>query len=78
EAVISVPVDRNRRMDTSVLALELASCAAEGLLPMAVVATAGTPSRIHASTHPRTGDPSCPNGWSWPSPWRSSAPSSSP
>ncbi|GLX18412.1 MULTISPECIES: pyridoxal phosphate-dependent decarboxylase family protein [Streptomyces] len=42
EAVISVPVDRNRRMDTSVLALELESCAAEGLFPMAVVATAGT------------------------------------
>ncbi|GAA3381106.1 MULTISPECIES: pyridoxal phosphate-dependent decarboxylase family protein [Streptomyces] len=42
EAVICVPVDRNRRMDTSVLALELESCAAEGLFPMAVVATAGT------------------------------------
>ncbi|MEU8459640.1 aspartate aminotransferase family protein [Streptomyces sp. NPDC029003] len=42
EAVISVPVDRHRRMDTSVLALELENCAAEGLFPMAVVATAGT------------------------------------
>ncbi|OLZ66308.1 pyridoxal-dependent decarboxylase [Streptomyces amritsarensis] len=42
EAVICVPVDRNRRMDTSVLALELEECAAEGLFPMAVVATAGT------------------------------------
>lgn len=42
EAVIAVPVDRNRRMDTSVLALELEECAAEGLFPMAVVATAGT------------------------------------
>ncbi|MEU3775183.1 aspartate aminotransferase family protein [Streptomyces sp. NPDC032472] len=42
EAVIAVPVDRNRRMDTSVLALELEQCAAEGLVPMAVVATAGT------------------------------------
>lgn len=42
EAVISVPVDRNRRMDTSLLALELENCAAEGLFPMAVVATAGT------------------------------------
>ncbi|MEU6864028.1 aspartate aminotransferase family protein [Streptomyces sp. NPDC046876] len=42
EAVIAVPVDRNRRMDTSVLALELEECAAEGLVPMAVVATAGT------------------------------------
>ncbi|MFF4853132.1 pyridoxal phosphate-dependent decarboxylase family protein [Streptomyces sp. NPDC001194] len=42
EAVIAVPVDRNRRMDTSVLALELESCVREGLYPMAVVATAGT------------------------------------
>ncbi|WP_030161634.1 pyridoxal phosphate-dependent decarboxylase family protein [Streptomyces sp. NRRL S-244] len=42
EAVIAVPVDRNRRMDTSVLALELESCVREGLVPMAVVATAGT------------------------------------
>ncbi|WP_405492608.1 pyridoxal phosphate-dependent decarboxylase family protein [Streptomyces sp. NBC_00096] len=42
EAVIAVPVDRNRRMDTSVLALELENCAREGLFPMAVVATAGT------------------------------------
>ncbi|MET9464940.1 aspartate aminotransferase family protein [Streptomyces sp. NPDC006544] len=42
EAVIAVPVDRHRRMDTSVLALELENCAREGLFPMAVVATAGT------------------------------------
>ncbi|WP_327283529.1 MULTISPECIES: aspartate aminotransferase family protein [unclassified Streptomyces] len=42
EAVIAVPVDRGRRMDTSVLALELESCVREGLFPMAVVATAGT------------------------------------
>ncbi|WP_330296500.1 pyridoxal phosphate-dependent decarboxylase family protein [Streptomyces sp. NBC_00503] len=42
EAVIAVPVDRGRRMDTSVLALELENCAREGLFPMAVVATAGT------------------------------------
>ncbi|MGW5848257.1 pyridoxal phosphate-dependent decarboxylase family protein [Streptomyces sp. NPDC055254] len=42
EAVISVPVDRNRRMDTSLLALELEDCAREGHFPMAVVATAGT------------------------------------
>ncbi|MGW6573295.1 pyridoxal phosphate-dependent decarboxylase family protein [Streptomyces sp. NPDC054945] len=42
EAVICVPVDRNRRMDTAVLALELEECASEGLFPMAVVATAGT------------------------------------
>lgn len=42
EAVIAVPVDRGRRMNTSVLALELESCVREGLFPMAVVATAGT------------------------------------
>ncbi|MGW7461746.1 pyridoxal phosphate-dependent decarboxylase family protein [Streptomyces sp. NPDC054797] len=42
EAVISVPVDRNRRMDTAVLALELENCEREGVFPMAVVATAGT------------------------------------
>ncbi|MFE2328158.1 pyridoxal phosphate-dependent decarboxylase family protein [Streptomyces sp. NPDC059385] len=42
EAVIAVPVDRNRRMDTSLLALELEACVAQGLFPMAVVATAGT------------------------------------
>ncbi|MFF9008359.1 pyridoxal phosphate-dependent decarboxylase family protein [Streptomyces goshikiensis] len=42
EAVISVPVDRNRRMDTAILALELENCRRGGLFPMAVVATAGT------------------------------------
>ncbi|GHB40819.1 pyridoxal-dependent decarboxylase [Streptomyces cirratus] len=42
EAVISVPVDMGRRMDTSALALELESCTRDGLVPMAVVATAGT------------------------------------
>ncbi|MET9696141.1 aspartate aminotransferase family protein [Streptomyces sp. NPDC006529] len=42
EAVISVPCDGKRRMDTSVLALELEDCVREGLVPMAVVATAGT------------------------------------
>lgn len=42
EAVIAVPADRSRRMDTSLLALELEDCAREGLFPMAVVATAGT------------------------------------
>ncbi|OKK19623.1 pyridoxal-dependent decarboxylase [Streptomyces sp. CB00455] len=42
EAVICVPVDRNRRMDASLLALELENCRREGLFPMAVVATAGT------------------------------------
>ncbi|MEV7613381.1 aspartate aminotransferase family protein [Streptomyces sp. NPDC089799] len=42
EAVISIPADRDRRMDTAALALELENCAREGLFPMAVVATAGT------------------------------------
>ncbi|MCB5180793.1 pyridoxal phosphate-dependent decarboxylase family protein [Streptomyces antimicrobicus] len=42
EAVIPVPVDRTKQMDTSVLALELENCVREGLFPMAVVATAGT------------------------------------
>ncbi|MFJ3924814.1 pyridoxal phosphate-dependent decarboxylase family protein [Streptomyces sp. NPDC090022] len=42
EAVISVPADRNRRMDTAALALELENCERDGLFPMAVVATAGT------------------------------------
>ncbi|OII65992.1 pyridoxal-dependent decarboxylase [Streptomyces sp. CC53] len=41
-AVVSIPTDRDRRMQTVVLAAELARCAAEGLVPMAVVATAGT------------------------------------
>ncbi|GGX64464.1 pyridoxal phosphate-dependent decarboxylase family protein [Streptomyces minutiscleroticus] len=42
DAVVSVPVDRDRRMHTVALARELERCAAEGLTPMAVVATAGT------------------------------------
>ncbi|MGW4162690.1 pyridoxal phosphate-dependent decarboxylase family protein [Streptomyces sp. NPDC004788] len=42
DAVVSIPVDRNRRMQSVVLAAELAACRAEGLIPMAVVATAGT------------------------------------
>ncbi|WP_030749995.1 aspartate aminotransferase family protein [Streptomyces griseus] len=42
EAVISIPVDRNKRMQSVVLAAELETCRAEGLIPMAVVATAGT------------------------------------
>ncbi|RSS83893.1 aspartate aminotransferase family protein [Streptomyces sp. WAC06614] len=42
EAVIPVPVDRTKRMDTAALALELENCAREGLFAMAVVATAGT------------------------------------
>ncbi|MER7516026.1 aspartate aminotransferase family protein [Streptomyces sp. NPDC126499] len=42
DAVISVPVDRHRRMQSVVLAAELETCRAEGLVPMAIVATAGT------------------------------------
>ncbi|MBW5481501.1 pyridoxal phosphate-dependent decarboxylase family protein [Streptomyces bambusae] len=42
EAVIPVPVDRTKRMDTAALALELENCEREGLFAMAVVATAGT------------------------------------
>ncbi|WP_329120284.1 pyridoxal phosphate-dependent decarboxylase family protein [Streptomyces sp. NBC_01353] len=41
-AVISIPVDRNKRMQSVVLAAELEACRAEGLTPMAIVATAGT------------------------------------
>ncbi|MFC8505465.1 pyridoxal phosphate-dependent decarboxylase family protein [Streptomyces sp. NPDC057411] len=42
DAVVSIPVDRNRRMQSVVLAAELEACRAEGLVPMAIVATAGT------------------------------------
>ncbi|WP_406304918.1 aspartate aminotransferase family protein [Streptomyces sp. NBC_00885] len=42
EAVVSIPVDRNKRMQTLALAAELARCTRDGLVPMAVVATAGT------------------------------------
>ncbi|MCX4582009.1 aspartate aminotransferase family protein [Streptomyces sp. NBC_01481] len=42
EAVVSIPVDRNKRMQTLALAAELARCSRDGLVPMAVVATAGT------------------------------------
>ncbi|MEU3604268.1 aspartate aminotransferase family protein [Streptomyces sp. NPDC035033] len=42
DAVISIPVDKNRRMQSVVLAAELETCRAEGLVPMAIVATAGT------------------------------------
>ncbi|GGX86484.1 pyridoxal phosphate-dependent decarboxylase family protein [Streptomyces anandii] len=41
-AVIAVPVDHDRRMRTLALARELERCRREGLVPMAVVATAGT------------------------------------
>ncbi|MQY13897.1 L-2,4-diaminobutyrate decarboxylase [Streptomyces sp. RB5] len=42
DAVITVPCDDTRRMDTTALARELAQCRRAGLTPMAVVATAGT------------------------------------
>ncbi|MET7325038.1 lysine decarboxylase DesA [Streptomyces sp. NPDC005549] len=42
DAVVSVPVDRDKRMQTVALARELERCAKDGLVPMAVVATGGT------------------------------------
>jgi L-2,4-diaminobutyrate decarboxylase len=42
EAVIPIPVDQLRRMHTVALANQLAKVRAAGLIPMAVVATAGT------------------------------------
>ena len=41
-AVISVPVDADRRMDLAALASALSGCVEADLVPMAVVATAGT------------------------------------
>lgn len=42
EAVIAVPSDDTKRMRPDALAAELARCRRDGLIPMAVVATAGT------------------------------------
>ncbi|MFJ7189896.1 pyridoxal phosphate-dependent decarboxylase family protein [Streptomyces bacillaris] len=42
DAVVTVPVDSNKRMQTVALAHALEQCVAEGAVPMAVVATAGT------------------------------------
>jgi glutamate/tyrosine decarboxylase-like PLP-dependent enzyme len=42
ESVVTVPVDGDRRMDAGALAKALADCVSAGLVPMAVVATAGT------------------------------------
>ncbi|WP_328538647.1 pyridoxal phosphate-dependent decarboxylase family protein [Streptomyces sp. NBC_00344] len=42
EAVVSIPCDQDKRMRTVALARELERCRAEGGVPMAVVATAGT------------------------------------
>ncbi|WP_186777977.1 lysine decarboxylase DesA [Streptomyces salinarius] len=42
DAVVSVPVDHDKRMRTVALARELERCASDGLVPMGVVATGGT------------------------------------
>lgn len=42
DAVVALPTDRNRRMQTLALAGELERCQREGSIPMAIVATAGT------------------------------------
>ncbi|MFD7441396.1 pyridoxal phosphate-dependent decarboxylase family protein [Streptomyces sp. NPDC059909] len=42
DAVVSIPVDRDKRLQTAALAAELERCKEDGLVPMAVVATAGT------------------------------------
>ncbi|MCG7205854.1 MULTISPECIES: lysine decarboxylase DesA [Streptomyces] len=42
DAVVSVPVGQDKRMGTVALARELERCKRDGLVPMAVVATAGT------------------------------------
>ncbi|MGW7053928.1 pyridoxal phosphate-dependent decarboxylase family protein [Streptomyces sp. NPDC054887] len=42
DAVVAIPCDGDKRMQTMALAQELARCAQAGLVPMAVVATAGT------------------------------------
>ncbi|MFJ9832708.1 lysine decarboxylase DesA [Streptomyces sp. NPDC101169] len=42
DAVVTVPTGHDKRMQTVALARELERCAEDGLVPMAVVATAGT------------------------------------
>ncbi|GHB70556.1 pyridoxal-dependent decarboxylase [Streptomyces umbrinus] len=42
DSVVSIPVGNDKRMQTVVLARELERCKRDGLVPMAVVATAGT------------------------------------
>lgn len=42
DAVVSIPVDHDKRLHTVALARELERCAQDGLVPMAVVATGGT------------------------------------
>ncbi|WP_369389378.1 lysine decarboxylase DesA [Streptomyces sp. CG1] len=42
ESVVALPVDHDKRLQTVALARELERCRQDGLVPMAVVATAGT------------------------------------
>lgn len=42
DSVVSIPVDHDKRLQTVALAHELEHCTKDGLVPMAVVATAGT------------------------------------
>ena len=42
DSVVSIPVGRDKRLQTVALAHELERCRRDGLIPMAVVATAGT------------------------------------
>ncbi|WP_030416322.1 pyridoxal phosphate-dependent decarboxylase family protein [Streptomyces sp. NRRL S-1448] len=56
EAVIAVPVDAEKRMRTDALADELARCHRAGLIPMAVVATAGTTDFGSIDPLPETAD----------------------
>lgn len=68
DAVVSVPVDRDKRMQTVALARALEQCVAEGSVPMAVVATASTPRTSAPSTRcprsPRSAR-SSPSGCTW-------------
>ncbi|UZJ32004.1 pyridoxal phosphate-dependent decarboxylase family protein [Streptomyces endophytica] len=56
EAVISVPADAEKRMRTDALADALARCHRDGLIPMAVVATAGTTDFGSIDPLPETAD----------------------
>lgn len=54
DSVVSVPVDREKRMQTVALAAALERCAAEGTVPMAVVATAGPRTSAPSTRCPRS------------------------
>ncbi|MEU9116175.1 aspartate aminotransferase family protein [Streptomyces sp. NPDC048483] len=56
EAVIAVPADEHKRMRTADLAAELERCRRDGLIPMAVVATAGTTDFGSIDPLPETAD----------------------